>query len=103
MNTAADGSLPGSDHRMTEFRILRKDIKLNRRVRTLNFRRWDFSLFKQLPVRFPKEAIIRKKGTSESWLLFFFFKENLFRAQELTSPLYREFCPKNCLVHKLLN
>lgn len=63
MNTAADGSLPCSDPRMTEFSISRKDTKLNSRVRILNFRRWDFSLFKQLLARFPKEAIIRKKGT----------------------------------------
>lgn len=63
MKTAADGSLPCSDHRMMEFRISRKDTKLNSRERILNFRRWDFSLFKHLLVRSPKEAIIRKKGT----------------------------------------
>lgn len=76
MNTAADGSLPCNDHRVTEFRISRKDTKLNSRVRILNFRRWDFSLFNQLLVRFAKEAIIRKKGTQESWLFFgVFFKK----------------------------
>lgn len=55
-NTATESSLPCG-----ELSILRKDTYTNSTVRILNFRRWDFSLFKQLLIRFPKETIIRKK------------------------------------------
>lgn len=48
---------------------MRKDTLLNSTVRILNFRRWDFSLFKQLLIRFPKETIIRKKLRRAGWAI----------------------------------
>ncbi|KFW92656.1 hypothetical protein N336_07629, partial [Phalacrocorax carbo] len=52
-------------------------------VKTLNFRKDDFQLFKELVTRTPWEMVLRDKGTEESWQIF---KDAVHKAQELSVP-----------------
>ncbi|KFR09813.1 hypothetical protein N306_03128, partial [Opisthocomus hoazin] len=52
-------------------------------VRTLNFRRANFQLFKEIVRRTPGEPILRDRGTEQSWQVF---KDVFHRAQELSIP-----------------
>jgi len=42
------GSLGCSDHRMVEFKILRASKRMHSKLATLDFRRADFDLFREL-------------------------------------------------------
>ncbi|KFV09259.1 hypothetical protein N339_03103, partial [Pterocles gutturalis] len=53
------------------------------RVRTLNFRRANFQLFKELLDGIPWETVLKGIGAEQSWQLF---KDTLLRAQELSIP-----------------
>ena len=50
--------------------ILRDMGQVKGRVRTLNFRRANFQLFKELMDGTPWEAVLRDKGAEQSWQLF---------------------------------
>ncbi|KFR03253.1 hypothetical protein N306_07323, partial [Opisthocomus hoazin] len=50
-------------------------------VRTLNFRRANFQLFKKIVRRTPWEMVLRDRGTEQSWQVF---KDVFQRAQELS-------------------
>ncbi|KFQ53018.1 hypothetical protein N334_04373, partial [Pelecanus crispus] len=54
--------------------------KLRSTVRTLNFRKANFQLFKELVRRTHWETVLRDRGTEQSWQIF---KDTFYRAQEL--------------------
>jgi len=76
-------SLGCSDHALVEFLILRNVGLTRSGVKTLNFVRVKFRLFKELLDKIPWEAVLRDKGVKESWLLF---KDAFLRTQELSVP-----------------
>ncbi|KFQ65391.1 hypothetical protein N335_01657, partial [Phaethon lepturus] len=53
------------------------------KVRTLNFRKAKFQLFRELVNRTPWETALRDKGAEQSWQIF---KDAFQRAQELLIP-----------------
>ncbi|GAB0190684.1 hypothetical protein GRJ2_001533700 [Grus japonensis] len=73
------GSLGCSDHEMVEFKILRAARRAHSKLTTLDFRRADFGLFKDLLGRVPWDKALEGRGAQESWLLF---KGHLLQAQE---------------------
>ena len=56
-------------------------------VRTLNFRRANFQLFKEIVRRTPWEMVLRDRGTEQSWQVF---KGVFRRAQELSIPKWKK-------------
>lgn len=79
------GSLGCSSHTLVEFMILRNTNLAKTKVRTLNFRRVNFQLFKELVDGIPWE--LRDRGTKQSWKLY---KEAFHRVQELSILLYKK-------------
>ncbi|PKU32688.1 nedd4-binding protein 2-like 2 [Limosa lapponica baueri] len=77
------GSLGCSDHALVEFTVLRDTCQTRGIVRTLNFRKANLQLFKELVNRTPWEAVLRDKGAEQSWQTF---KDAFHRAQELSIP-----------------
>ncbi|KAK4818274.1 hypothetical protein QYF61_009992 [Mycteria americana] len=78
------GSSPGySDHALVEFTVLRDMGQAKSKVRTLNFRKANFQLFKELVNRTPWETALRDKGAEQSWQIF---KDTFHTAQELSIP-----------------
>ncbi|KAM6317421.1 uncharacterized protein O3Q21_008449 [Podargus strigoides] len=77
------GSLGCSDHALLQFTVLRCMSHMRSTVRTLNFRKTKFQLFKELVNRTPWETALKDKGAEQSWLIF---KEAFHRAQELSIP-----------------
>ncbi|GAB0203805.1 hypothetical protein GRJ2_002846100 [Grus japonensis] len=77
------GSLGCSDHALVEFAVLRDMGQVKSKVRTLNFRKAKFQLFKELVNRTPWETVLRDKGAEQSWQIF---KDTFHRAQELSIP-----------------
>ncbi|KFW94610.1 hypothetical protein N336_00311, partial [Phalacrocorax carbo] len=61
--------------------------KARRIVKTLNFRKEDFQLFKELVNRTSWEMVLRDKGTEESWQIF---TDAFHKAQELSVPRYKK-------------
>ena len=80
-------SLGCSDHALVEFTILRDMGQVKSKVRTLNFRRVNFQLFKELVDGTPWEAALRDKGAEQSWQLF---KDIFLKAQELSIPICKK-------------
>jgi len=76
------GSLGCSDHALVEFTVLRYKGQVKSKVRTLNFRKANFQLFKELN-RTPWETVLGDKGAEQSWQIF---KDAFHRAQELSIP-----------------
>jgi len=77
------GSLGCSDHVLVELTLLREMGITKSIVRTLNFRRANFQLFKEIVRRTPWETVLRSRGIEQSWQLF---KDVFQRAQELSIP-----------------
>ncbi|GAB0186222.1 mitochondrial enolase superfamily member 1 [Grus japonensis] len=77
------GSLGCSDHALVEFTVLRDMGQVKSKGRTLNFRKANFQLFKELVNRTPWETALRDKGAEQSWQIF---KDPFHRAQELSIP-----------------
>ena len=75
------GSLGCSDHTPVELAVLRDTGKAKSKVRTLNFRKAHFQLFKELVNRTPWETVPRVKGAEQSWQIF---KDAFHRVQELS-------------------
>ncbi|GAB0179465.1 hypothetical protein GRJ2_000411800 [Grus japonensis] len=73
------GSLGCSDHEMVEFRILRTARRARSKLATLDFRRADFGLFRDLLGRVPWDKALEGRGAQDSWLVF---KHHLLQAQE---------------------
>jgi len=77
------GSLSCSDHAVVMFAVLRDMGQAKSKVRTLNFRKAKFQLFKELVNRTPWETALHGKGAEQSWQIF---KDTFHRAQELSVP-----------------
>ncbi|KAK4826285.1 hypothetical protein QYF61_007132 [Mycteria americana] len=69
-NVKVKGSLGCSDHEMVEFRILMGGRRLKSKLTTLDFRRADFGLFKDLLGRVPWDKALEGKEAHKSWLIF---------------------------------
>jgi len=76
-------SLGCSDQALVEFTVLRDMGQAKSKVRTLNFRKAKFQLFKELVNRSPWETALQDKGAEQSWQII---KEAFHRAQELMIP-----------------
>jgi len=76
-------SLGCSDHALVEFTVLRDTGQSKTKVRTLNFRKANFQLFKQLVNRILWETVLRDKGAEQSWQIF---RDAFHRAKELLMP-----------------
>ncbi|GAB0207196.1 hypothetical protein GRJ2_003185200 [Grus japonensis] len=81
------GSLGCSDHEMVEFRILRAARRARSKITTLDFRRADFGLFRDLLGRIPWDKALEGRGAQDSWLIF---KGHLLQAQERCIPTKRK-------------
>ncbi|GAB0184915.1 triadin [Grus japonensis] len=81
------GSLGCSDHEMVEFRILRAARRAHSKLTTLDFRRADFGLFRDLLGRIPWDKALEGRGAQDSWLIF---KYHLLQAQEQCIPTKRK-------------
>ncbi|GAB0190586.1 mitochondrial enolase superfamily member 1 [Grus japonensis] len=81
------GSLGCSDHEMVEFRILCGRSRAVNRITTLDFRRANFGLFKDLLGRIPWIKVLEGKGAQESWSVF---KHHFLRAQDQCIPKNRK-------------
>ncbi|GAB0205396.1 hypothetical protein GRJ2_003005200 [Grus japonensis] len=77
------GSLGCSDHEMVEFRILRAARRARSKLTTLDFRRADFGLFRNLLGRIPWDKALEGRGAQDSWLIF---KGHRLQAQERCIP-----------------
>ncbi|GAB0206090.1 hypothetical protein GRJ2_003074600 [Grus japonensis] len=86
-NVKLTGSLVCSDHEMVEFRILRAVRRAYTKLTTLDFRRADFGLFRDLLGRIPWDKALEGRGTQESWLVFM---DHLLQAQERCIPTKRK-------------
>ncbi|GAB0194032.1 hypothetical protein GRJ2_001868500 [Grus japonensis] len=76
-------SLGCSDHEMVEFKILRAARRAHSKLTTLDFRRADLGLFRDLLGRIPWDKALEGRGAQDSWLIF---KGHLLQAQERCIP-----------------
>jgi len=74
------GGLGCRGHALVEFTVLRDMGKVRSIVRTANFRKASFQLFKELVSRSPWETVLRDRGAEQSWQIF---KDTFHTAQEL--------------------
>ncbi|GAB0189098.1 mitochondrial enolase superfamily member 1 [Grus japonensis] len=81
------GSLGCSDHEMVEFRILRAARRAHSKLTTLDFRRADFGLFRDLLGRILWDKALEERGAQDSWLIF---KGHLLQPQEQCIPAKRK-------------
>ncbi|GAB0204618.1 mitochondrial enolase superfamily member 1 [Grus japonensis] len=83
----AGGSLGCSDHETVEFRILHGSSRAVSRIRSLDFRRTNFGLFKDLLGRIPWVRALEGRGVQESWSIF---KHHFLQAQDWCIPKNRK-------------
>jgi len=83
----AGGRLGCSDHEMVEFRILRGGSRVTSRIKTLDLRRANFGLLKELLGGIPWARALKGRGVQECWSLF---KCHFLHAQERCVPLRKE-------------
>jgi len=81
------GRLGCSDHEMVEFRILHGGSRALSRIKTLDFRRANFGLFKELLGGIPWARALKGRGIQECWLLS---KRHFLHAQERCIPLRKK-------------
>ncbi|GAB0193175.1 hypothetical protein GRJ2_001782800 [Grus japonensis] len=86
-NVKLKGSLGCSDHEIVEFKILRAARRVCSKLTTLDFRRADFGLFRDLLGTVPWDKALEERGAQESWLVF---KGHLLQAQERCIPTKRK-------------
>ncbi|GAB0176056.1 hypothetical protein GRJ2_000070800 [Grus japonensis] len=72
---------------MVEFKILRAARRAHSKLTTLDFRKADFGLFRDLLGRIPWDKALEGRGARDSWLIF---KGHLLQAQELCIPTKRK-------------
>ncbi|PKU36894.1 hypothetical protein llap_12800 [Limosa lapponica baueri] len=65
-NVKLKGSLGCSDHEMVEFKILRAVRRVCSKFTTLDFRRADFGLFRDLLGRVPRDKALEGRGPNEA-------------------------------------
>ncbi|PKU35904.1 rna-directed dna polymerase from mobile element jockey-like [Limosa lapponica baueri] len=68
-NVKLKGSLGCSDHKMVEIKILRAARRVRSKLTTLDFRRADFGLWRDLIGRVPWEKVLEGRGAQASWAL----------------------------------
>ncbi|KAK4811148.1 hypothetical protein QYF61_019779 [Mycteria americana] len=78
------GCVGHSDHEMVEFKIFGVMRKKVSRVATLDLRRANFKLFRELVSSVPWESAFEGLGVHECWSVF---KSHLLKAQEQAIPL----------------
>jgi len=83
----AGGSLSCSDHEMVEFRILGGGSTTMSRIKTLDFKRANFDLFKDLLGGILWVRALEVRGVQESWSLF---KHHFVHAQDWYIPLSKK-------------
>jgi len=81
------GRLGCSDHEMVEFRILCGGSRVISRIKTLDFKRANYGLFKELLGGIPWDRALEGRGGQESWLQF---KLHFLHAQERCIPLRKK-------------
>jgi len=81
------GSLGCSDHERVEFKILRAVRRVHSELTTLDFRRADFGLFRDLLDRVAWHKGLEGRGAQESWLIF---RDHLLQDQERCVPTMRK-------------
>jgi len=81
------GRLGCSDHEMVEFRILRGGSRALSRYKTLELRRANFGLFKELLGGIPWARSLEGRGVQECWSLF---KHHFLHAQDWCVTLRRK-------------
>jgi len=81
------GSLGCSGHEMVEFRILHGGSRAISRITTLDFRRANFGLFKDLLGGIPWVRVLEGRGVQESCLLF---KRHFLHAQDRCIPMSKK-------------
>jgi len=69
-NVKLKGTLQCSDHEMVEFNILRALRRVHSKLSTLDCKRADFGLFRQLLGEVPWDKALEGRGTRESLLVF---------------------------------
>jgi len=80
------GRLGCSDHEMMNFRILHGGSRAIRRIQTLDFRRTNYGLFKELLGGIPWLRALEGRGVQEWWSLL---KHHFLHAQEWCIPVRR--------------
>jgi len=83
----AGGRLGCSNHEMVEFRILRGGSRAISRIKTLDFRRANFGLFKELLRGIPWARALEGRAVQECWSVF---KCHFLHAQEWCIPLRKK-------------
>jgi len=78
-NVKVGDRLGCSDHEMVNFRILTGGSRAISRIKTLDFRRANFGLFKELLGGIPWARALKGRGIQECWSLF---KHHILHAQE---------------------
>jgi len=81
------GSLGCSHHALVEFTVLRDNGQVKSKVRTLDFRKTNFQLFKELVNKTSWETSLGDKGEEPSWQIF---KNALHGVQELSIPRFKK-------------
>jgi len=82
----AGGSLCCRNHEIVEFRILRAGSRAISRIKTLDLKRANFGLFKELLGGIPWAWALEGRGVQECWSLF---KLQFLHAQEQCIPRER--------------
>ncbi|GAB0179591.1 hypothetical protein GRJ2_000424400 [Grus japonensis] len=85
------GSLGCSDDKMVEFRILRAARRVRSKLTTLDFRRADFGLFRDLLGRVRWDKALEGRGAQDSWLIF---KGHFHQVRERCIPTKRKSSKK---------
>lgn len=78
-NVNLKGSVGCSDHKVVEFKVLRAMRKMHSKLATLNFRRAEMALFRDVTGRVPWDKALEGRGAQESWLIF---KDHILQAQD---------------------
>ncbi|PKU47352.1 dtw domain-containing protein 2 [Limosa lapponica baueri] len=86
-NMKLKGSFDCSDHEMVEFKILRVVRRAHRYLTTLDFRRKDFGLFRDLLGKVSWDKALEGRETQGTWLIF---NDHLLQAQERCVPTKRK-------------
>jgi len=81
------GRLGCSDHEMVNFRILGGGSRAISRIKTLDFRRANFGLFKEVLGGIPWVRALEGRGVQECWSLF---KYHFLHAQDWCIPLRKK-------------
>lgn len=87
MDVKVGGSLRCSDHESMKFKILREGNKAKPSITTLDFRRTEFGIFRDLFGRSPQETVLERGGIQKHCMIF---KDHLLQTQEWPIPTSQE-------------